>query len=74
MSLTASIITSLISLSLHANDKLNQIHQNAKNANFNLEAWKDNSAIAQDNINSISKALEQNRELQKKWKLNDIYD
>jgi len=64
------VLVTVIGISVSANEKLDQIHQNARNASHNLELWKNNSAIAQENINSITKALEQNRELQKKWKSN----
>lgn len=66
----SSIFSLLLAVSLHANDKLNQVHQNVSNANHNLELWKDNAAVASDNLASITKALEVNRELQKKWKQN----
>jgi chromosome segregation ATPase len=64
------LLTTFVTLNLHANDKLDQVHQNAKNAQLNLDHWNQNSSIAQKNLDSISKALEQNRELQKKWKAN----
>jgi chromosome segregation ATPase len=64
------ILITVTSLVVHANEKLDQVYQNAKNASYNFELWKNNSAVAQENINSITKALEENRELQKKWKSN----
>jgi len=64
------LLFSIIAVSTNATEKLSQIHTNAKNASHNLTLWKENTSIAHENIDSISKALEQNRELQKKWKYN----
>jgi lipopolysaccharide export LptBFGC system permease protein LptF len=69
LSLSTFAFTLSFSLVSFANEKLDQVHLNAKNSQHNLEFWKRNRETAKDNVTSIESTLNQNRDLQKKWKI-----